>query len=274
MNAKFCSKCGSSFEATDQYCSKCGQANETSGQVEEPSQVSQLVSDEVTNSKKTKGFKYALVIVLIALIGGGYFIIAPSRSTIDANKMTASQMMNWLIENKYCTKEEPSSLPKNRIVVGEIDKKMLDSYLNNESRLCIFDTKEFPAKDYRTNTWSSASAISIQVADARIMFNMPGDKSIPKSPYNVIGKNWTLMFMTSEAGYKGIYAKTKKDMLSISGSLNGKISSNYGPIDNCASIKFEFENITVQPNSKEKSMLKDCELNAPEYMKSLSIWQD
>lgn len=277
MDANFCSNCGEAFEAAVRFCSKCGQANEKSKKVEEPSQVSQLVSNDVTNGKKTKGFKYALVILLIAIIGGGYFIIAPSRSTIDANKMTASQIMNWLIENNYCTKEEPSSLPKNMKVVGEVDKKMQDSYLHDESRLCMFDTKEFPAKDYRTNTWSSASLISIEVADARIMFNFPGDKSIPKSSSDVIGKNWTLTFMTSEAGYKGIYVKTKKDMLSISTSLNGKIASNYGPSDTCSEIKFGIEVSGIKPNSKEKNILKDCELNFPEYLnadKYSSIWED
>jgi len=280
MSANFCINCGEAFEAAVRFCSKCGQANETSGQVEEPSQVSQLVSIEVTSGKKTKGFKYVLVIVLIAIIGGGYFIISPSRSTIDANKMTASQIMNWLIENKYCAVEKINDFGDSFVNYQEIYKK-------DETRSCIQDNSKYiKNKNTYETDWSTALHIEILVNDGRylayVCCSIPADFNPAKSTNQVIGKNWTISFFTNEARYKGVFEEAKSAMLEISHKLTGRIASNYGPSDYCKYPlgKIDFNqgtSIESPANENEKRMYRDCKKYFPEYMdinRAFATWKD
>ena len=281
MDANFCSNCGEAFEAAVRFCSKCGQANEKSKKVEEPSQVSQLVSNEVTNSKKTKGFKYALVIVLIALIGGGYFIIAPSRSTIDANKMTASQIMNWLIKNNYCS-DEDAFMPEDSFFIN-----YAKSYKNDEVRQCKKDNSRYAtnANDYPPD-WPDALSIRVQVNNGRFFADLIKGSSVnmhPKKQLNeVIGINWTLQFYTAEARYRGSYTEGKESMLKISKALEGKIASNYEPADACMTPLFNVElklgpEVDVPADATDKMQYNECKKYFPEYMnldRVLSQWKD
>jgi hypothetical protein len=252
LASKFCSECGAQLIKSSSFCVRCGTKVSSPSQFPESSKPSQdqlqkveafevsnnenfskvIVTRKTSNSffaliKSSNLLKVSLALLLLLILAATLFLISPKSSKeINANSMTARQLMTFLIDKGYCSQEW-------KIDYSEKSDKL--AYKSDLIRTCELSSANY-VENTKLNSILSLSApmtIDIAVGDARLQFQVNEEITIVKNVDSVIGANWQISFDTNESRFPGVFDDGKRYMLEIAALLKGETAKNMQPSDEC-----------------------------------------
>ena len=260
MASKFCSECGAQLVKSSSFCVRCGTKVSSLSQISESSKPSQdqvqnaeafevsnnenfsnvIVTHKTANSffaltKNSNLLKVSLTLLLLLISAATLFLIAPKSSNeINANSMSASQIMSFLIDKGYCSQEW-------KIDYSEKSDKL--AYESDLIRTCELSSANYVENTKLNSTLSFSAPITIDIAigDARSQYQVGKDITIVRNVDSVIGANWQISFDTKEARFPGVFDDGKRFMLEIAVLLKGETAKNMQPYDQCIYASHNFK---------------------------------
>lgn len=171
---------------------------------------------------------------------------AASPSWIKSSNVKASDVVAYLMQNKYCDKIEPP-------IDNPYTKKEFDS---NWSRTCNLKLKKVKGSKF------PVPIMQLHISTGKSFI-------FDKNPYEIYGVNWSILFSSFESSYPGSFNYAYRSMNTLAKTLGARAAGVPIPSDFCFYVwgpDNESDNSKVMVQWKKECDAVDAKLNIKELM--------